>query len=79
LLHLAARPLHRHVKSLTPGRDAAASTSFAEKLGDLAQRLLGTLVVLAGLALTLTLWLLPVGLPLALLGCALMAAPRDNV
>jgi hypothetical protein len=37
------------------------------------------LLLLVGIGLTLTLWLLPVGLPLALLGCALIATPRDKI
>jgi hypothetical protein len=36
--------------------------------------LLGVLLLVLGGALLLTLWLLPVGLPLALLGLALIAA-----
>jgi hypothetical protein len=32
-----------------------------------------------GAALTLTLWFFPIGLPLGLLGCALIATPRANV
>ena len=46
---------------------------------DLAQRLLGVLLLLVGIGLTLTLWLLPAGLPLALLGCALVATPQDKI
>jgi hypothetical protein len=51
----------------------------AASICDLAQRLLGSLLLLVGIGLTLTLWLLPVGLPLALLGCALIATPRDKI
>jgi hypothetical protein len=52
---------------------------IAASLCDLAQRLMGFLLLLFGIGLTLTLWLLPVGLPLALLGCALIATPRDKI
>jgi hypothetical protein len=52
---------------------------IAASICDLAQRLLGSLLLLVGIGLTLTLWLLPLGLPLALLGCALIATPRDEI
>jgi hypothetical protein len=52
--------------------------SFAELLFDLGQGLLGAAFLFVGMILTLTLWLLPVGIPLALLGCALIATPRDG-
>jgi hypothetical protein len=51
----------------------------AAMICDLAQRLLGALLLLVGLGLTLTLWLLPLGLPLALLGCALIATPPKKI
>ena len=51
----------------------------AASICGLAQRLLGVLLLLVGIGLTLTLWLLPVGLPLALLGCALVATPQDKI
>lgn len=38
-------------------------------------KILGSMLALVGAALTLTLWLLPVGLPLALVGIAIMSAP----
>jgi hypothetical protein len=78
-----ARSCLRRIESVAPSCDASANrganTSLNEVLRDLAQRTLGTLFVLAGVALTLTLWLLPIGLPLGLLGCALIAAPRAKV
>lgn len=52
--------------------------SFAGFIFDLGQGLLGTVFLSVGMILTLTLWLLPVGIPLALLGCSLIAAPRDR-
>jgi hypothetical protein len=48
---------------------------LGQTLGHLGQVLFGVLLLLVGGALLLTLWLLPVGLPLALLGLALIAAP----
>jgi hypothetical protein len=42
------------------------------------QLLVGMLLLLLGTGLLLTLWLLPVGLPLALLGTALIAAPSTS-
>ena len=56
----------------------SASTSLAQALGHLSQVLLGVLLLLLGGALLLTLWLLPVGLPLALLGLALIAASGNS-
>ena len=53
------------------------SHSLAQSLGHLSQVLLGVLLLVLGGALLLTLWLLPVGLPLALLGMALIAAPGN--
>ena len=54
---------------------ARASPSLAQALGQL---LLGVLLLLLGSAVVLTLWLPPVGLPLALLGTALIAAPSTS-
>ncbi|HEV3299677.1 MAG TPA: hypothetical protein VG055_08540 [Planctomycetaceae bacterium] len=68
--------LHQRIESIAPSHDTGPTTSWSEVLGELAQRALGTLFVLFGAALTLTLWLLPIGLPLGLLGCALLATPR---
>jgi hypothetical protein len=50
---------------------------LVQDLGHLARVLLGVLLLLLGVALVLTLWLLPVGLPLALLGVALIEAPSN--
>jgi hypothetical protein len=57
----------------------SGSHSLAEILFDLGQGLLGALLVFGGIVLTLTLWLMPVGLPLALIGCALISTARDKV
>lgn len=62
-----------------PHHALSGSHSFAEILFEVGQGLLGTLFLLLGMLLTLTLWLLPVGVPLALLGCALIATQRDKV
>ncbi len=64
---LAAKPRTHHAPSIR---------WLARELGHLGQRLLGVMLLLLGSALVLTLWLMPVGLPLALLGVALIAAPR---
>jgi hypothetical protein len=70
----------RRAKTLTATHDALNRRhSFARVIFHLGQGLLGALFLGVGMALTLTLWLLPVGLPLALLGCALIAALRDKV
>ena len=60
-------------KALTP------RPSFPQIIFDLGQGLLGALLLFVGIVLTLTLWLMPVGLPSALLGCALIATSRDKV
>ena len=75
---MLARRLIRDPAVLARARDvSSASTSLAEFLGHLSQVLLGVLLLVLGGALVLTLWLLPVGLPLALLGMALIAAPGN--
>jgi hypothetical protein len=55
----------------------AAIPSLAQDMGHLGQLLLGVLLLLLGSALLLTLWLLPVGLPLGMLGVALIAASSN--
>jgi hypothetical protein len=55
-----------------------ASPPLAQALGQLGKLMLGVLLLLLGSGLLLTLWLLPVGLPLALLGTALIAAPSNS-
>jgi hypothetical protein len=75
--HLLARSLLRRAAVVERAPDApSAGPSLAQGLGHLGRALLGVLLLLLGSALVLTLWLLPVGLPLALLGTALIAAPR---
>jgi hypothetical protein len=54
-----------------------ARSSPGQDLGCLGQVLLVGLLLLRGSALPLTLWLLPVALPVALLGMALRAAPNN--
>jgi hypothetical protein len=60
-------------------RALTARSSFAQIIFDLGQGLLGVLLLFVGIVLTLTLWLMPVGLPLALLGCALIVTSREKV
>ena len=55
----------------------STSPSLAQNFGHLAQVLLGITFLVLGIALVLTLVLLPIGLPLALVGVALIAAPGD--
>jgi hypothetical protein len=50
---------------------------LASDLARLARFVLGVSLVLLGLVLVSTLWLLPIGLPLTLLGIALAEAPDD--
>jgi hypothetical protein len=76
--HVLARALVRHAAVVARAPDAPpAGPSLAQDLGHLGRVLLGGLLLLLGGALVLTLWLLAVGLPLALLGVALIAAPGN--
>jgi hypothetical protein len=56
---------------------ATASASLAHDLTELAEALAGALLLIAGSALIFTLWLSPIGLPLAALGAALIAVPKN--
>ncbi len=56
----------------------APTASMTQELGHFCQVLFGVLFLLLGVALLLTLVLLPVGLPLALLGIAMIAAPGNR-
>jgi hypothetical protein len=51
--------------------------SFVQGLGRLVQQSFGGAVVLIGCAMLFTLWLIPVGLPLLLLGVAMMSDPAS--
>ena len=64
-------------QELAPNGFSPAPTSV-ENLAHLVQVLLGVLLLLFGSALTLTFVLLPVGLPLVLVGLALIAAPGNT-
>jgi hypothetical protein len=78
--HVAAvtRRLDRHAVALwrTPEGPLWHQTLVPELLG-MSRRLLGAFLLLVGGAMTITLWLLPVGMTLTLLGVALMAAPGE--
>jgi hypothetical protein len=63
-------PLKELAQSLLPPH-----RTLVENLGYLSRVLLGVLLLLFAGALTLTLVLLPIGLPLALVALALIAAP----
>jgi hypothetical protein len=82
-VQLAKQPRARlwgdHAVAVERAPDVAwASPSLAQALGQMGQLLVGMLLLLLGTGLLLTLWLLPVGLPLALLGTALIAAPSTS-
>jgi hypothetical protein len=53
------------------------NSSLLQTLAFASRRLLGGVLLLLGMAMTSTLLLLPVGLPLALLAIALIAAPNS--
>ena len=53
------------------------NTSLLQTLAFASRRLLGGVLLVLGMAMTSTLVLLPVGLPLALLAIALIAAPSS--
>ena len=67
---MATVPHSRH----TPDRIHKAGR-FALFLGE---EVLGAMCLLTGLVLTMTLFLLPVGIPLALLGVALMVSATES-
>jgi hypothetical protein len=76
-----------HLGNLTPARrslrhNAAVQRAFRAPLasivhdmGRVCRQLLGLGLFLMGSAMVLTLWLMPLGLPLVLLGLALMTDP----
>ena len=53
------------------------NSSLLQTMAFASRRLLGGVLLLLGMAMTSTLVLLPVGLPLALLAIALIAAPNS--
>jgi len=55
-----------------PARAPSAYHALVQDLGRLAEALLGLMVFLMGAAMLFTLWLIPLGLPLCLLGLAVM-------
>jgi hypothetical protein len=55
-----------------PARAPPAYHALVQDLGRVAEALLGLMVFLAGAAMLFTLWLIPLGLPLCLLGLAAM-------
>jgi hypothetical protein len=56
----------------------APSSSGLQMLFVAARRLLGVVLLLLGIMMNLTFVLLPIGVPLALLAVALIAAPDDQ-
>jgi hypothetical protein len=56
----------------------SGSPSLARMAGHLAQVLLGSLLFFTGVVLVFTLVLMPIGVPLALAGVALIAASGDS-
>lgn len=53
-----------------------ASVTLSSPMGEhLGQEVLGVALLVVGAALTLTLWLMPLGAPLALLGIGMISAP----
>lgn len=65
-------------KNGEPNDIPSSRHSHSHGLLSLGQVLLGGMLLLLGGALTITLWLLPIGLPVALLGTALIAAPKST-
>jgi hypothetical protein len=59
-----------------PARAPPVYHALAQDLGRLAEALLGLMVFLAGAAMLFTLWLIPFGVPLCLLGLAVMHESR---
>jgi hypothetical protein len=56
----------------------APSPSGLRTLLEAGRRLLGVVLLLLSILMISTLWLLPIGVPLALLAVALIAAPGDQ-
>lgn len=76
--HPLARLRVRPAAPVAQGPDAPrASPSLVQLLGHLVRVWLGVLLLLLGVALMSTLVLLPVGLPVAFVGVAMIAAPRS--
>jgi hypothetical protein len=74
----AARRLDRYVAAVKPRTSLPPSSpSLAQILAHLGQRFLGATLLLLGSVLVFTLVLMPVGLPLVLLGVALIAEPSN--
>jgi hypothetical protein len=78
-----AQDMHESAASLVPGQltlatDAAIACNQSSASAGLGQEMFGAALLLLGGALTLTLWLIPVGLPLALLGTAMLSAPSNR-
>lgn len=70
--------LRGRLPSAVAGRGPSApgpGPSLLQTLASAGRRLLGAVLLLLGIAMMSTLLLLPVGLPLALLAVALIAAP----
>jgi hypothetical protein len=70
---LVRRTPETHPMPIVP----SLSPSSAQILGHLVQVLLGLSLLVFGIGLVLTLVLMPIGLPLFLVGLALIAAPSD--
>jgi hypothetical protein len=74
---LAHRLLRRTPETHPMAIMPSVSPSLAQVLGHLVQVLLGLFLLIFGMGLVLTLVLMPIGLPLSLVGVALIAAPSD--
>ncbi|GEM_PF-4523283 len=74
-----AKPLlERSLAAVQYPEVSPSSHSIPHAFSHFGHVLLGIVLFLLGSALVITLWLMPVGLPLALLGLALIAAPEHN-
>jgi hypothetical protein len=56
----------------------SANALLVQTLGRLGRELLGLIILLTGVAMLFTLWLIPLGLPLALVGLAVLTCPRGS-
>jgi hypothetical protein len=76
--HLARRPRLRNTAADESPRFLAPRVLVLQTLTFECRRLIGAVLLLLGVLMMSTLLLLPFGLPLSLLGVALIAAPSNS-
>ena len=64
--------------SVQLGHSSTVNNPFVHGLGRVVRQSAGLAMLLFGCAMLFTLWLIPVGLPLTLVGAAVISAPGSN-